>query len=120
MFSIIGHIVLVVSSVPSVMDNPQGALGCFAVGLVIMGMGTGGFKSNISPLLAEQIPQTRPRVITLKSGERVIEDPQVTYSRVFLYFYLMINLGSLSGSIGMVYAERYIGFWLAFAMPTFL
>lgn len=118
--AIVGHTILIVSSIPSVMDNPESALGCFAVGLVIMGIGTGGFKSNISPLLAEQIPQTRPVVITLKSGERVIRDPQVTYSRVFLYFYLMINLGSLSGSIGMVYAEREIGFWLAYALPTFL
>lgn len=118
--AIVGHIILVVSSLPTVMDNPQSALGCFAVGLVIMGIGTGGFKSNISPLLAEQIPQTRPVVITTKSGERVIRDPQVTYSRVFLYFYMMINMGSLSGSIGMVYAEKDIGFWLAYALPTIL
>lgn len=118
--AIIGHTILIVSSIPSVMDNPESALGCFAVGLVIMGLGTGGFKSNISPLLAEQIPEDRPVVITTKSGERVIRDPQVTYSRVFLYFYMMINLGSLSGSIGMVYAERDIGFWLAYALPTFL
>jgi len=118
--AIIGHAVLIVSSIPTVMDNPNSALGVFALGLVIMGVGTGGFKSNISPLLAEQIPQTRPKIVTLNSGERVIQDPQVTISRVFLYFYLMINLGSLVGSIGMVYAERYIGFWLAYALPTFM
>jgi POT family proton-dependent oligopeptide transporter len=118
--AIIGHIILITSSIPSVMDNPQGALGCFAAGLVVMGIGTGGFKSNISPLLAEQIPQTRPRIQTLKGGERVIVDPQVTYSRIFLYFYMMINAGSLSGGIGMVYAEKYIGFWLAYALPTFM
>ncbi|KAK3697062.1 hypothetical protein LTR37_017660 [Vermiconidia calcicola] len=118
--AILGHIVLICSSIPSVLDNPQGAMGCFAVGLVIMGLGTGGFKSNISPLLAEQIRQTRPEVLTLPSGERVIRDPQVTISRVFLYFYMMINLGSLVGQIGMVYAERFIGFWLAYALPTFL
>lgn len=40
--AIIGHTVLIVSSIPTVMDNPNGALGCFAVGLVIMGCGTGG------------------------------------------------------------------------------
>lgn len=118
--AIIGHIILIVSSIPAVMDNPQSALGCFAVGLVIMGIGTGGFKSNISPLLAEQIPQTRPLVKTLPSGERVIVDPQVTYSRVFLYFYMMINAGSLVGGIGMVYAEKYVGFWLSYALPTFM
>lgn len=118
--AILGHVLLICSAIPTVMDNPSGALGLFAVGLVIMGIGTGGFKSNISPLLAEQIKQTRPEVITLKTGERVIKDPQVTISRVFLYFYMMINLGALSGGIGMVYAERFIGFWLSYALPTFL
>jgi len=118
--AILGHVLLIVSSIPSVMDNPQGAMGCFAVGLVIFGIGVGGFKSNVSPLLAEQIRQRRPKVIISKSGERVIQDPQVTISRVFLYFYMMINLGSLAGGIGMVYVEKYIGFWLSFALPTFL
>lgn len=118
--AIIGHVVLIISSIPTVMDNPDGALGCFAVGLIILGVGTGCFKSNISPLLAEQLPQKRPLVMTLKSGERVIKDPAVTLSRAMLYFYMMINIGSLAGGIGMVYAERYVGFWLSYALPTFL
>lgn len=120
LFAIIGHALLIVSSIPTVMDHAEGAMGCFAVGLVIFGVGVGGFKSNVSPLLAEQIRQKRPKVITVKNGERVIQDPQVTISRVFLYFYMMINLGSLSGGIGMVYVEKYVGFWLSFALPTFL
>lgn len=119
-FAVVGHCILIVSSIPTVMDNEQGALGCFAVGLVLMGVGTGCFKSNISPLLAEQIPQKRPEVITTKSGERVIRDPAVTLSRAMLYFYMMINIGSLVGGIGMVYAERFVGFWLSYALPTFL
>lgn len=89
-FAIAGHIILIVSSIPSVMDNPEGALGCFSVGLVLLGVGTGCFKSNISPLLAEQLPQKRPEVITLDSGERVIKDPAVTLSRVMLYFYVSL------------------------------
>lgn len=84
--ALVGHTILIISSIPSVISNSNGALGCFAVGLVIMGLGTGGFKSNIAPLLAEQIMQHRPEVLTLKSGERVIKDPAVTISRVFLYF----------------------------------
>jgi len=119
-FAILGHILLIISSLPTVMDSPDTALGVFALALVILGLGTGGFKSNISPLLAEQITETRPHVLTDKKGERVIRDPAVTVSRVFLYFYLMINVGSLIGGIGMVYAERYIGFWLAYALPTFV
>ena len=57
---------------------------------------------------------------TTKKGERVIMDPAVTVSRVYLYFYLMINIGSLVGSIGMVYAEKYVGFWLSFLLPTLM
>jgi len=83
--AIIGHVLLIISSTPTVMDNPSGAVGCFAVGLIIFGLGTGGFKSNVSPLLAEQIKQKRPYIVTTKSGERVIQDPQVTISRVYLY-----------------------------------
>lgn len=55
-----------------------------------------------------------------KKEERVIMDPAVTIQRVYLYFYMMINVGSLLGSIGMVYAEKYVGFWLAFLLPTLM
>lgn len=54
----------------------------------------------------------------MKSGERVIVDPAATIARIYLYFYLMINIGSLTGQISMVYAERYIGFWLSYLLPT--
>ena len=85
-----------------------------------MGIGTGGFKSNISPLVAEQVRDRKRRVKTLKSGERVIMDPVITISRIYLYFYFMINMGSVIGSISMVYAENYVGFWLAFLLPTLM
>lgn len=118
--AIIGHIILIISAIPPVIVHPTGAITCFAIGIVIMGVGVGGFKSNISPLIAEQCTDTVIRVQTTKSGERVIMDPAVTVSRVYLYFYLMINVGSLVGSIGMVYAEKYVGFWLSFLLPTFM
>lgn len=43
-FAMVGHIILIVSALPSVIAHPHGALGCFAVGLVIFGVGVGGFK----------------------------------------------------------------------------
>ena len=36
------------------------------------------------------------------------------------YFYMFINIGSLIGQIGMTYSEKYVGYWLAFTLPTFL
>ncbi|KAJ5569355.1 hypothetical protein N7450_011841 [Penicillium hetheringtonii] len=118
--ALVGHTILIISAIPPVIAKPGGSIACFAIGLVIMGIGTGGFKSNISPLIAEQYPDEKPYVKTLKSGERVIVDPAATVARIYLYFYLMINIGSLTGQISMVYAERYIGFWLSYLLPTIM
>lgn len=118
--AITGHVVLTASAAPGVIATPNGSIAAFSVGLIIFGMGTGFFKSNISPLLAEQQPDTKMHIITTPKGERVIVDPAVTISRVFLYFYMMINIGSVTGQISMVYAEKYVGFWLSFMLPTVL
>jgi len=118
--AIMGHVILVASAAPSVIAKPNNALGAFAIGIVVMGFGTGFFKPNISPLVAEQIPKEKMYIKTLKSGERVIVDPAVTISRVYNWFYLFINIGALIGQITMVYAERYVGFYLAFLLPTAL
>jgi proton-dependent oligopeptide transporter, POT family len=118
--ALVGHVVLTASAAPSVIKHPNSAIGAFAVGMVIMGCGTGLFKSNISPLLAEQQTHHKKRVETLPSGERVIVDPAVTTARMFLWFYVCINIGSLVGQIAMVYAEKYVGFYLAFLLPTVL
>lgn len=116
--AIVGHIILTVSAIPTVLANPRGALGGFVIGLVVMGIGTGGFKPNISPLVAEQLPLTRMKVITTTKGERVIVDPAVTSASVYMWFYLLINVGALTGQLSMVYAEKYVGFWLSYFLPT--
>ncbi|KZM22329.1 uncharacterized protein EKO05_0010317 [Ascochyta rabiei] len=113
----IGHIILVVSAIPAVLDNEKGALACFIIGLLVMGLGTGTFKPNISPLIVEQLETDRLQVVERK-GERVIIDPAITVTRVYNYFYLFINIGALAGQLGMVYAERYVGFYLSYLIPT--
>jgi proton-dependent oligopeptide transporter, POT family len=92
--AIIGHVVLTASAAPTVIAKPNASIGVFSVGLIIFGIGTGLFKSNISPLLAEQQVVTRMTIKTTPKGERVIVDPAVTTSRIFLYFYMCINIGS--------------------------
>ena len=111
--ALIGHVVLTASAAPSVLANNHSALGAFIVGLIVLGVGTGCFKSNISPLLAEQQTEHKKRIETTPSGERIIVDPSVTTARMFLWFYMCINIGSLVGQIAMVYAEKYVGFYLA-------
>lgn len=119
-FSIIGHILLIISAIPSVLTG-SAAIAPFMLGVIVLGFGTGAFKANISPLIAEQYKQTKPRVIVdEKTGERVISDPNITISRIFLYFYMFINMGSLTGQISMVYVEKYVGFWCAWLLPTIM
>ncbi|KAG8744438.1 hypothetical protein FRC12_014795 [Ceratobasidium sp. 428] len=114
----IGHILLVATSVPSVLQNsPSGAFAGFIISITIIAFATGAIKSNVSPLVAEQIPDTRETVKTLPSGEKVIVDPNLTIQRVFMYFYMMINIGSLS-SIATTEVELHIGFWLSYLIPT--
>lgn len=84
--AIAGHILLIVSAIPPMIDHPNAAVGIFAVGIVIMGMGAGGFKSNISPLIAEQYESKNPKqtIKVLKDGERVIVDPNLTIARIYM------------------------------------
>ncbi|KAJ7861980.1 POT family-domain-containing protein [Mycena olivaceomarginata] len=116
--ALIGHIILIVSAVPGVIEKSQTALGVFLLAQIVMGFGTGLFKANISPLVAEQYRRTKLFVVETKSGERVIVDPTLTVSRVYMYFYLFINVGALVGQITMAYSEKYVGFWLAYTLPT--
>ncbi|EPE02851.1 pot family protein [Ophiostoma piceae UAMH 11346] len=123
---LIGHFIMIVAALPCVLglESKAPATAALVLGLMTMGIGTGGFKPNINPLVVEQLAVERMYVKTLfrrgKKEEKVIVDPAVTNSRVFHYFYMFVNLGALFGQIGMVYAEKYVGFWLSFSLPMAL
>ncbi|KDR86044.1 hypothetical protein GALMADRAFT_109580 [Galerina marginata CBS 339.88] len=115
--ALVGHIILIISAIPGVIEG-NGAIGAFIVALIVTGFGTGMFKANISPLVAEQYKRTKLFVVTTKNGERVIVDPSLTVLRIYMYFYLMINVGGVIGQVGMVYAEKFVGFYLSYTLPT--
>jgi POT family proton-dependent oligopeptide transporter len=115
--AMLGHVIMIISAIPGIIGG-KASTGLFVLSLVVTGSGAGGFKSNISPLVAEQYRITKPFIATTKSGERVIVDPTKTTSRIYMYYYLFINIGALIGQISMVYAEKYVGYWLAFTLPT--
>ncbi|KAG9506020.1 hypothetical protein J7337_002994 [Fusarium musae] len=106
---IIGHLILIISAIPPVIDNQGGALGAMIVAIIVIGFGTGGFKPNVNPLIVEQLGEQYMHVKTLKSGERVVVDPAVTIERVYMF-----------GQVTMVFAEKYVGFWLSYTLPTFM
>ena len=108
--TLIGHILLVISALPSVIQH-GGAIGAFSVALIVMGLGesyyklgtsddtkpscfagTGMFKSNISPLVAEQYKGTKLFLKTTKTGERVIVDPALTVARIYMVCFHSLSL----------------------------
>ncbi|KAF9872543.1 hypothetical protein CkaCkLH20_10040 [Colletotrichum karsti] len=117
--STVAHIILTIAAAPAVLEKGKVAFAPFFLGLFTLCTGTGLFKANISPMLAEQNQDTHMRVVEQK-GERVIVDPAVTNTRIFLWFYFAINVGATSGQISMVFVEKYHSFWLAFLLPTIL
>jgi proton-dependent oligopeptide transporter, POT family len=52
----------------------------------------------------------------LKSGEKVIVDPEMTIQRISLWFYWSVNMGAFFG-VPTTYAARLVGYWLAFLLP---
>jgi proton-dependent oligopeptide transporter, POT family len=103
-----------VTSFPVAIEHGA-ALGGLITAMIVIGLGTGGIKSNVSPLIAEQYRNTKPYIRLLKSGERVIVDPAVTVQRIYMIFYLCINVGSLS-SIATTEMEAHTGFWTAYLL----
>lgn len=78
-----GHVIMIISSIPGIIGS-KASLGVFILSMIITSTGTGGFKSNVSPLVAEQYRITKCYITTTKSGERVIVDPSMTTSRIYM------------------------------------
>ncbi|KAI8939276.1 hypothetical protein NX059_005102 [Plenodomus lindquistii] len=111
----VGIAVLFVTSLPWAIERGAAFPG-LVVAMLIIGLGTGGIKSNVSPLIAEQIRSTKPFVKTLRGGKQVIVDPELTVQRVYMMFYICINLGSVS-AIATTMLELHVGFWSAYLLP---
>ncbi|KAL1957957.1 hypothetical protein VTO42DRAFT_5349 [Malbranchea cinnamomea] len=111
---LIGILVLLLTSLEVSLEHGAG-LGGFIAAIIIIGIGTGGIKSNVAPLIAEQYKREKPVITTTKSGERVVIDPAITIERIYMIFYGCINVGSLS-LLATPYMERNIGFWSAYLL----
>jgi hypothetical protein len=91
-------------------------MGGIITAMIVIGLGTGGIKANVTPMCAEQYKNTKPVLKTLKSGEHVLVDPEMTIQRMFMWFYWVVNIGALSPLI-TVNVEARNSFWLAFLIP---
>ncbi|KAH6701378.1 POT family-domain-containing protein [Leptodontidium sp. MPI-SDFR-AT-0119] len=93
---IAGLLILVLTSLSVALENGVG-MGGFVAAILVIGIGTGGIKSNVPPLLADQYQRKKMAVKTIvKTSELVIIDPAVTIQRIYLIFYCCINIGALS------------------------
>ncbi|ODQ81261.1 hypothetical protein BABINDRAFT_179772 [Babjeviella inositovora NRRL Y-12698] len=110
-----GIAILFLSSLPAFSADASTSLAWFVLSIVVIGLGTGGVKANVSPLVADQVPQ-RSAYATVVNGARRIVDPALTMQQVFMIFYFCINVGSLS-AIFTTLLEMKVGFWAAFLLP---
>ncbi|KAH6644175.1 peptide transporter-like protein PTR2 [Boeremia exigua] len=109
-----GIAVLVASSTPWSVQRGW-ALPGLVVAMGVVGLGTGGIKSNVSPLIAEQVRSTNA-FVEVRRGKRVVVDPEVTVQRIYMVFYMCVNVGSVS-AIATTMLELHVGFWSAFLLP---
>ena len=86
------------------------------ISLIMLAIGAGLFKPNVAPTVLDQYSHQKPYVKTLKSGERVVVDPETTIQRVMLIFYGFVNVGAFY-AIATTFVEKYNGYWLAFLLP---
>lgn len=110
----VGQFILVMTSIPQ--DSVAGHTAGLIVAMVVIGLGTGGIKSNVSALIVEQYTNTKRYIRVQKNGERVIVDPTVTVQRMYTWFYWAINIGGLS-SLATTQLELRVGFWAAYLLP---
>ncbi|OKL60563.1 hypothetical protein UA08_03946 [Talaromyces atroroseus] len=82
-----------------------------------LGIGTGGIKTNVSSLIAEQYTGPRETIRITKFGEKVVVDRDHTIKSIFSMFFIFINVGTLAAAACTTIEQRY-GFTLAFALPT--
>jgi dipeptide/tripeptide permease len=82
----------------------NGTAYCMVVALVLIGIGTGGIKPNVSAFGADQFPS----------------DDQPAITSFFSFFYFSINLGSVAAYIALPLLRKHCGYAAAFAAPFFL
>lgn len=111
------------------------SLSVLLLSLFLIGIGAGGIKSNIGPLIAEQYTGPEEAIRVLGSGEKVLVDKDLTIQkfvscdfsvlfsianateRIFTTFLIYINIGSLAASSSTAIEQKY-GFSATFALST--
>ncbi|CAG9990531.1 unnamed protein product [Clonostachys byssicola] len=111
----VAHVIMVGGAAPAVLQAGKG-VAPFLISFFLLAFGAGIFKPNVPPTVLDQYKHQREYTKVLKSGEKVLVDPETTVSHIMLIFYAFVNVGAFF-SIAVVYIEKYHSFWLAFLVP---
>lgn len=114
----IAHVIMTAGAAPSVLQKGNG-IAPFMISFFMLAIGAGIFKPNVAPTVLDQYTHQREYVKTLPSGERVLVDPETTIQRIMVIYYGFINIGAFF-ALASTYAEKYVGYWLAFLLPTIM
>ncbi|EFQ32895.1 POT family protein [Colletotrichum graminicola] len=113
----VAHVIMVGGAAPAVLQGSKaGAVAVFLISYFLLAFGAGIFKPNVVPTVIDQYKHQREYTKVLKTGEKVIVDPETTVNHIMLIFYAFVNIGAFF-SIAVVYIEKYHSFWLAFLVP---
>lgn len=84
----------------------------FILATICIGIGTGGIKANVSPLVADCASYFEPFTVS-KKGKKYRVTHAATTLKIFMIFYFAINIGSLSTIVTTSLEFKY-GFWSAY------
>ncbi|OTA52374.1 POT family protein [Hypoxylon sp. EC38] len=111
----VAHVIMIGGAAPALLQAGKG-VAPFMVSFFLLAIGAGIFKPNVAPTVIDQYKYQREYTKVLKSGEKVLVDPETTVNHIMLIFYAFVNIGAFF-SIAIVYIEKYHSFWLAFLIP---
>ncbi|KAE8143877.1 oligopeptide transporter [Aspergillus pseudotamarii] len=110
-----GSLLIFSTSFPASLDQGAGLPGLL-VALFLLGLGSGGIRSNVAPLIADQYVRKPVQVRTLDNGTKVLIDPDLTIQTIYGRYYWVVNLGPLA-VIPASWLELKVSFWAAFMLP---
>ncbi|KAM7185779.1 oligopeptide transporter [Naviculisporaceae sp. PSN 640] len=113
--TLIGALVLFVSSLPQLIHTEASSGGVFAA-MALMSIGSGGVKAIVTPFIADQYTQRIARVKVLKSGQVAVTDRTLTIRYIYNAFNWLVNVGGFA-ALGTTFLERYASFWAAYLGP---
>ncbi|KAI8947620.1 POT family-domain-containing protein [Xylaria longipes] len=112
---LVGTLLLVLTSIPAAIENGAAPAG-FAISLVLIAAGSGGFQSTVSAFIGDQYVGNGRNPVTKKNGEVYMPDRDLTLQYIYNLNYWGLNIGAISG-IASTFLELHYGFWAAFLLP---